>query len=111
MLKPAEASAILGIPVYRLAILMDRGKLKGTATPGRHRRYQEQSVSALRQEMDAEAEMLTYAELAVAFGVSVKTVSRWKHDKKITPVRTARGLRFRCEDVRALRGDTEGTTS
>ena len=108
-LKPAEASAVLGVKPYRLAILMDRGRLKGTATPGRHRRYQEDSVNALRQESDAEAEMLTYEQVAVAGGVSSKTVGRWVRDGKITPVPTSAGLRFRPEDVRALRGDWEGT--
>ena len=53
--------------------------------------------------------LLTDAEVAAAFHVCSRTVRRWVKARKLTPVPTAEGRRFRESQVQALlRGDGEG---
>jgi excisionase family DNA binding protein len=88
VLTPAEAAAVLGLPVNGLYALEACGKLTAhTRTLGGHRRYREDAVQALRGELDlpgsAPKDVLSSREAADRLGVAPKTVARWARDKKI----------------------------
>jgi excisionase family DNA binding protein len=108
-LTPAGASAALGIPAPAVRRMEARGRLEAGRTPGGHHRYRADSVRALREELDSAAAgapdpegLLTSGEVAAMFGVTAKTVSRWVQGRRIAPVQTSRGRRFRADEIRAL---------
>ena len=53
--------------------------------------------------------ILTSAEVAEIFRVSISTVKGWTMDKKISSIRTpGRGIRFRRQDIEAILSTTYG---
>lgn len=77
-------------------------------TPGGYRRYRESDIPWLPPEGE---DLLTRAEVAVLFGVSPLTVSRWTDAGKLTPVVLPgeRLRRYRASQVWALlNGEPQG---
>lgn len=110
VLTPAEAAAVLDLKPGGLRVLEAAGRLTVMRTPGRHRRYYEDSVRALRGQIDhpedAPPRDLTSAEVGHALGVTAETVVKWKHAGKIKGEWTkGHRLRVPAAEVARLLGE------
>jgi len=106
LLYPAEAAAALKVNKKTLWRLQDRGRLRPSFTLGGHRRYKESEVTALREALAAEADLLNTDDVARVFRVGRARVCIWVTQGKLTPVPGIRGTHgqylFRPEDVTEL---------
>lgn len=103
LLNPAEAAAALKVSKRTLWRLQDQGRLRPARTIGRHRRYPQEQVLALREALEAERDLLTTADVARVFRVGPARVCTWVNQGKLAPVPgTRRQYLFRPEAVAAL---------
>jgi predicted site-specific integrase-resolvase len=113
LLYPAEAAAVLKVTTKALRRLREAGRLRPFRTIGRHCRYPEGQVLALRDALEAERDLLTTADVARVFRVGPERVCVWVNQGKLTPVPGLRGpggqYLFRPEAVeKLLNGGGEG---
>jgi Helix-turn-helix domain len=113
VLTPAETVAALGVSMRALDSLQARERLRPLRTLGGHRRFPEAQVLALREELDAERDLPTTADVARVFRVGPERVCVWVNQGKLAPVPGLRGpggqYLFRPEAVAVLlQGRREG---
>jgi hypothetical protein len=102
LLRPAEATSILGIPMYKVVRWELAGMLHAVRTAGGHRRYKESEVRALSEYMTAREDTLTQEEAAAAVGVDPTTISRWAKAGKLHPVPYLNNVRYSRAEVLAV---------
>lgn len=56
----------------------------------------------MKTEVSDDKKLLTYGQIATMFGVTTRTVKRWRAMGKLKPVTIGQTVRFRPKDIQAL---------